>query len=69
MSRLILFAIRGYRRLISPFLPSSCRFSPTCSHYAQQAFERYGAIKGSRLTIKRIVKCHPYHPGGFDPLQ
>ena len=69
MSRLLLFAIRAYRRLISPLLPPSCRFSPTCSQYAQQAFERYGAIKGMWLTIKRLAKCHPYHPGGFDPLQ
>ncbi|MXV78455.1 membrane protein insertion efficiency factor YidD [Candidatus Poribacteria bacterium] len=69
MKRLILFAIRGYRRFISPLLPSTCRFSPTCSHYAQQALERYGTFKGIWLTIKRLVKCHPYHPGGFDPLQ
>ncbi|MCY4403740.1 MAG: membrane protein insertion efficiency factor YidD [Candidatus Poribacteria bacterium] len=69
MSRFILYAIRGYRRFISPLLPPSCRFHPTCSHYAQQAFEKYGAFKGIWLTIKRLVKCHPYHPGGFDPLQ
>ncbi|MYF99547.1 membrane protein insertion efficiency factor YidD [Candidatus Poribacteria bacterium] len=69
MSRFILYAIRGYRRFISPLLPPSCRFHPTCSHYAQQAFEKYGAFKGIWLTLKRLVKCHPYHPGGFDPLQ
>ncbi len=69
MSHLILYTIRGYRRFISPLFPPTCRFHPTCSHYAQQAFERYGTFKGSWLTIKRLVKCHPYHPGGFDPLQ
>ena len=69
MIRLILFAIRGYRRFISPLLPPSCRFHPTCSDYAQQAFGQYGAFKGIWLTIKRLAKCHPYHPGGFDPLQ
>lgn len=69
MNRLILYAIRGYRRFISPLLPPSCRFHPTCSQYAQQAFEKYGPIKGSWLTLKRLVKCHPYHPGGDDPLK
>lgn len=69
MSRIILYAIRGYRRFISPLLPPSCRFHPTCSHYALQAFEKYGIFKGIWLTIKRLVKCHPYHPGGFDPLK
>lgn len=69
MNRLILYAIRGYRRFISPLLPPSCRFHPTCSQYAQQAFEKYGPIKGSWLTLRRLVKCHPYHPGGFDPLK
>ncbi|MDE0088777.1 MAG: membrane protein insertion efficiency factor YidD [Candidatus Poribacteria bacterium] len=69
MSRLILYAIRGYRRFISPLFPPTCRFHPTCSHYAQQAFEQYGTFKGIWLTLKRLAKCHPYHPGGFDPLQ
>ena len=69
MNRLILYIIRGYRRFISPLFPPTCRFYPTCSQYAQQAFEKYGVFKGVWLTIKRLVKCHPYHPGGFDPLQ
>ena len=61
--------IRFYRRFISPLLPPSCRFYPTCSQYALQALEQYGILKGSWLTIKRLSKCHPYHPGGFDPLK
>ena len=50
-------------------LPPSCRFHPTCSHYALQALERYGVLKGCWLTLKRLSKCHPYHPGGLDPLK
>ena len=66
---ILLQLIRFYRRFISPFLPPSCRFYPTCSQYALQALKRYGAFKGGWLTIKRLSKCHPYHPGGFDPLK
>ncbi|MCE2416393.1 membrane protein insertion efficiency factor YidD [Candidatus Poribacteria bacterium] len=66
---ILLQPIRFYRRFISPFLPPSCRFYPTCSQYALQALKRYGAFKGCWLTIKRLSKCHPYHPGGFDPLK
>lgn len=69
MKPLILFLIRGYRRLISPLFPPVCRFYPTCSAYFLQAVEKYGAAKGSWLGIKRILKCHPFHPGGYDPLK
>ncbi len=62
-------AIRFYRRFISPMLPRTCRFYPTCSQYALEALKRYGTIKGIWLTLKRLSKCHPYHPGGFDPLK
>jgi len=62
-------AIRFYRRFISPILPPACRFYPTCSQYALEALERYGILKGCWLTLKRLSKCHPYHPGGFDPLE
>ena len=61
--------IRFYRRFISPILPPACRFYPTCSQYALEALERYGMFKGGWLTLKRLSKCHPYHPGGFDPLK
>jgi putative membrane protein insertion efficiency factor len=61
--------IRLYQKLISPLLPqNSCRFYPTCSHYAVDAIERYGTMKGLYLFLKRILRCHPLHPGGFDPV-
>ncbi len=68
MNRFMLYMVQGYRRFISPLFPPTCRFHPTCSDYAQQALARYGTLKGSWLTLKRLSKCHPYHPGGFDPL-
>jgi conserved hypothetical protein YidD len=61
--------IRGYQKFISPMFPPTCRFYPTCSQYFLQAVEKYGAVKGSYLGIKRILKCHPFHPGGYDPLK
>ena len=60
--------IRGYQRLISPVLPPSCRFHPSCSQYALEAVTRYGALKGSWLATRRLARCHPFHPGGFDPV-
>ncbi len=66
--RMLLAAIRFYRRNISPMLPPCCRFQPTCSVYAMQAIEKYGALKGGFLALKRILKCHPFHPGGYDPV-
>lgn len=69
MKRLLIKAVRFYQKGISPFLPASCRYTPTCSQYAIEALERYGALKGSYLGIKRILRCHPFHPGGYDPLK
>lgn len=57
-----------YRELISPLLPPSCRFSPTCSQYAIDAISKYGPFKGSALALVRLLKCHPLHPGGYDPV-
>ncbi|MBU1568750.1 MAG: membrane protein insertion efficiency factor YidD [Proteobacteria bacterium] len=61
--------VRGYKYFISPFLPPSCRFFPTCSTYTIQAIEKYGAIRGSFLGIRRILRCHPFSRGGYDPVQ
>lgn len=65
---LMLGLVRGYQLLISPLLGPRCRFHPTCSHYAIEAIGRFGAVKGAWLTGKRILKCHPFHPGGDDPV-
>lgn len=63
-----LFLIRVYRNCISPYKPTCCRFVPTCSAYAYEAFEKYGFCKGLYLSIRRILKCHPFHKGGYDPV-
>ncbi|MGP1384896.1 MAG: membrane protein insertion efficiency factor YidD [Thainema sp.] len=68
IKQLFLLLIRGYRRLISPLFPPVCRFQPTCSQYALEAIDRFGVIKGSWLAVRRITKCHPFHPGGYDPV-
>jgi uncharacterized protein len=70
MKTLLILFVRAYQILLSPLLPANtCRFHPTCSHYALEALRKYGAIKGTWLSIKRIGKCHPYHEGGYDPVQ
>ena len=61
-------AIRVYQRTISKLLPTACRFVPSCSEYAAQAIERHGAARGSALAAKRLLRCHPWHPGGVDPV-
>ncbi|WP_448596346.1 membrane protein insertion efficiency factor YidD [Thermoleptolyngbya sp.] len=68
MKVLLLGLIHSYRLLISPLFPPSCRFHPTCSQYALEAIARYGSIKGGWLTAKRIVRCHPWSEGGYDPV-
>ena len=68
MKHLFIALIRFYQKFISPLTPPACRFYPTCSHYGLEAFRRFGVIKGGYLTVKRILKCHPFHPGGFDPV-
>ncbi|BAZ46106.1 hypothetical protein NIES4102_31340 [Chondrocystis sp. NIES-4102] len=68
MKKILLWLILGYRRLISPLFPPSCRFQPTCSQYALEAITLHGTIKGSYLALKRILRCHPFHPGGYDPV-
>lgn len=66
--KILLILIRFYRRCISPLFPPCCRFYPTCSAYALEAVTKYGAAKGGWLALKRILKCHPFHPGGYDPV-
>lgn len=66
--KFLLSVIRFYQVVISPIKPPSCRFYPTCSHYGLEAVQRFGALKGGWLTLKRILKCHPFHPGGIDPV-
>lgn len=68
MSRFLLLLIKAYRYCLSPLLGPSCRFLPTCSDYALQAIDKYGAGHGSWLALKRIARCHPWHPGGYDPV-
>ena len=62
------FLIRGYQLAISPLLGPRCRFYPSCSHYAMEAIETHGALRGTWLAINRISRCHPFHEGGFDPV-
>lgn len=68
MWRLPYFLILAYRRLVSPLLPNTCRFHPSCSVYGAEAFRVHGFLRGGWLTIRRIARCHPWHPGGLDPV-
>ncbi|RLB94901.1 MAG: membrane protein insertion efficiency factor YidD [Deltaproteobacteria bacterium] len=68
MRVILLTLIRAYQYILSPLFPPACRFYPTCSEYTYQAVQRYGALKGSWMAAKRILRCHPFHPGGFDPV-
>ena len=68
MQVMLIRLVRGYQLAISPLLPASCRYYPSCSAYALEALERYGSLKGMRLAIGRILRCHPFRPGGYDPV-
>jgi putative membrane protein insertion efficiency factor len=65
---LLLLLLRGYQYSMRPLLGANCRFYPSCSDYAKDAIERHGALRGLWLSVRRVAKCHPYHPGGFDPV-
>ena len=69
MKRLLMGAIVFYRKFLSPLKPPTCRVMPTCSEYAYLAIEKYGVVRGTWLAVKRLAKCHPFHPGGYDPVQ
>ena len=68
MNRIVIFLIRIYQRFISPLSGPSCRFYPSCSQYAIEALNRHGFLKGSYLSVRRLLKCHPFHEGGLDPV-
>jgi uncharacterized protein len=68
MRQVLMTAIRGYQIVLRPILGAHCRYFPSCSDYACEAIERHGAARGSWLAAKRICRCHPYHPGGYDPV-
>ncbi len=68
MKTVALSLIRGYKRIVSPLLGNHCRFYPTCSDYTYQAIGKHGLLKGIALGVKRIARCHPFHPGGVDPV-
>jgi putative membrane protein insertion efficiency factor len=68
LAKPLIWLVRGYQLVISPMLPPSCRFYPTCSEYALEALRRHGAAKGSWLAARRVCRCHPWHPGGHDPV-
>ena len=68
MKTVLVFFIRAYQYLLSPWLGHHCRFHPTCSRYAVEAIEEHGAFNGSQLAIRRLLKCHPWHEGGADPV-
>ncbi|HEX6924010.1 MAG TPA: membrane protein insertion efficiency factor YidD [Longimicrobiaceae bacterium] len=68
LQRILIAAVRFYRTAISPLTPPSCRFTPTCSAYALEAIERYGAARGSWLALRRLLRCHPFCKGGYDPV-
>lgn len=69
MQRVLILLLGGYKAVISPFLPSACRFYPTCSEYMKDAVSKHGAFRGVWLGLKRLARCHPFHEGGYDPVR
>jgi uncharacterized protein len=69
VKKVIIFILKAYKRIISPIMPDSCRFYPTCSEYAMQAVNKYGVLKGSIKSIYRILRCNPFNKGGYDPVR
>ncbi len=69
MQKVVIAGLRLYKRFVSPLLPSACRFSPTCSEYMMEAVDKYGVLQGVWLGMRRLLRCHPLHAGGFDPVR
>jgi len=69
MKSVLVGLLRFYKAAVSPLLPPSCRFVPTCSEYAREAVERYGALRGGWMGLRRLLRCHPFHTGGYDPVK
>jgi len=69
VKRAVLAALRFYKRAVSPLLPAACRYTPTCSEYAMEAVEKHGALRGSALAVRRVLSCHPFARGGYDPVR
>lgn len=69
MKEIAVYLLRGYKLLISPLFPPSCRFTPTCSEYAAEAIMKYGLLRGLALAAKRVLRCHPFSSGGYDPVK
>ena len=69
MKSALIYLLRGYQVLISPLLPPACRFTPTCSDYAIEAVRQHGALRGFYMAARRLLRCHPFHPGGYDPVK
>ena len=69
MRTAVIAILRFYKGFVSPWLPSACRFSPTCSEYMMEAVDRYGAARGVAMGLRRLLRCHPFHAGGFDPVR
>jgi putative membrane protein insertion efficiency factor len=68
LARMLIAMVVAYRRYVSPVLPARCRFYPSCSAYSLEALQKHGAIRGTGLTVWRLLRCHPFHPGGYDPV-
>ena len=69
MRVILISLLKIYKAALSPLLPPSCRFVPTCSEYAQEAIQRYGGLRGSVMGLRRLLRCHPFHKGGYDPVK